>query len=74
MGAGLGWHGSRHVSARRPHVEACRERVPELDADRLGTVLSIWAHPDDETYLAGGVMASCVAAGQRVRVRVGDRR
>ncbi len=37
-----------------------------LDVDRLGTVLSVWAHPDDETYLAGGVMASCVAAGQRV--------
>ena len=37
-----------------------------LDTDRLGTVLSVWAHPDDETYLAGGVMASCAAAGQRV--------
>ncbi|MBL7498392.1 PIG-L family deacetylase [Frankia sp. CNm7] len=32
----------------------------------LGTVLTIWAHPDDETYLAGGLMAAAVAAGQRV--------
>ncbi len=32
----------------------------------LGTIISIWAHPDDETYLAGGVMAAAVAAGQRV--------
>ena len=32
----------------------------------LGTVLSIWAHPDDETYLAGATMAAAVAAGQRV--------
>jgi LmbE family N-acetylglucosaminyl deacetylase len=32
----------------------------------LGTILSIWAHPDDETYLAGGVMAAAVANGQRV--------
>ena len=40
--------------------------MARLDTDRLGTVLSVWAHPDDETYLAGGVMASCVAAGQRV--------
>lgn len=32
----------------------------------LGTVLSVWAHPDDETYLAGGVMAAAAAAGQRV--------
>jgi LmbE family N-acetylglucosaminyl deacetylase len=29
-------------------------------------MLSIWAHPDDETYLAGGVMAAAVAEGQRV--------
>ena len=23
----------------------------------LGTVLGIWAHPDDEAYLSGGLMA-----------------
>jgi len=32
----------------------------------LGRILSIWAHPDDETYLAGGVMAAAVAGGQPV--------
>lgn len=32
----------------------------------LGTIASIWAHPDDETYLAGGVMAAAVANGQQV--------
>ncbi len=32
----------------------------------LGTMLSIWAHPDDETHLAGGVMAAARDAGQRV--------
>jgi LmbE family N-acetylglucosaminyl deacetylase len=32
----------------------------------LGTILSIWAHPDDETYLAGGVMAAAADSGQRV--------
>lgn len=32
----------------------------------LGTVLSIWAHPDDETYLSGGLMAAAAANGQRV--------
>jgi LmbE family N-acetylglucosaminyl deacetylase len=32
----------------------------------LGTILSIWAHPDDETFLAGGVMAAATARGQRV--------
>jgi LmbE family N-acetylglucosaminyl deacetylase len=33
---------------------------------RLGTILSIWAHPDDETYLAAGIMAAARAGGQRV--------
>lgn len=32
----------------------------------LGTILSIWAHPDDETYLAGGIMAAARDNGQRV--------
>jgi LmbE family N-acetylglucosaminyl deacetylase len=32
----------------------------------LGTILSVWAHPDDETYLAAGVMASATDRGQRV--------
>lgn len=32
----------------------------------LGTVLGIWAHPDDEAYLSSGLMAKAVAAGSRV--------
>jgi len=36
------------------------------DVERLGSILSIWAHPDDETYLAGGVMATARDLGQRV--------
>ena len=31
----------------------------------LGTVLTIWAHPDDEAYLAGGLLAALTDAGQR---------
>jgi LmbE family N-acetylglucosaminyl deacetylase len=34
--------------------------------EELGTILSVWAHPDDETYLSGGVMAAASDAGQRV--------
>jgi LmbE family N-acetylglucosaminyl deacetylase len=34
--------------------------------DELGTVVGVWAHPDDEAYLAGGVMAMARAAGSRV--------
>ncbi len=32
----------------------------------LGTVLGIWAHPDDETYLSAGLMAQAVSDGSRV--------
>jgi LmbE family N-acetylglucosaminyl deacetylase len=39
--------------------------VPRM-ADPLGTILSVWAHPDDETYLAGGLMARAVRNGSRV--------
>jgi LmbE family N-acetylglucosaminyl deacetylase len=35
-------------------------------ADELGTILSIWAHPDDETYLCGGLMARAVRNDSRV--------
>ncbi len=42
--------------------------VDDMDTtiSNLGTILSIWAHPDDETYLAGGLMAAAVDNGQRV--------
>ncbi|WP_127542220.1 PIG-L deacetylase family protein [Actinoplanes sp. OR16] len=32
----------------------------------LGTILGIWAHPDDEAYLSGGLMALATEAGERV--------
>ena len=32
----------------------------------LGTILGVWAHPDDETYLCGGLMARAVRDGDRV--------
>ena len=32
----------------------------------LGTILGVWAHPDDEAYLSAGLMATAVAAGRRV--------
>jgi LmbE family N-acetylglucosaminyl deacetylase len=31
-----------------------------------GPMLSVWAHPDDETYLAGATMAQAVRDGRRV--------
>lgn len=32
----------------------------------LGTILGVWGHPDDETYLTAGLMATAAAAGNRV--------
>src|SRR6185369_6083877 len=40
-------------------------RLPGM-ADPLGTILSVWAHPDDETYECGGLMARAVRNGSRV--------
>ena len=36
------------------------------DVAGLGTVLGIWAHPDDEAYLSGGLMALASDLGSRV--------
>ncbi len=32
----------------------------------LGTILSVWAHPDDESYCSAGIMAAAVQNGQTV--------
>jgi LmbE family N-acetylglucosaminyl deacetylase len=32
----------------------------------LGTILGIWAHPDDEAYVSAGLMADAVRRGRRV--------
>ena len=34
--------------------------------DDLGTILGVWAHPDDEAYLSAGLMARAVRNGSRV--------
>ncbi|HLB62894.1 MAG TPA: PIG-L family deacetylase [Actinomycetota bacterium] len=34
--------------------------------EELGTILGVWAHPDDETYLSAGLMAAAARAGSRV--------
>lgn len=35
---------------------------------KLGTVLGVWAHPDDETWASAGIMMTALANGQRVAV------
>jgi len=41
------------------------KREPKREGN-LGTLLGVWAHPDDETYLMAGLMAHGVRAGARV--------
>lgn len=36
------------------------------DVAQLGTILGIWAHPDDETFCAGGLLAQAAANGQTI--------
>jgi LmbE family N-acetylglucosaminyl deacetylase len=50
------------MSSPRPPVG----HAPITDAARLGTVLGIWAHPDDEAFLSAGLMAAARDAGNRV--------
>jgi len=40
--------------------------VTDQDPAQLGTILGVWAHPDDEAYLSAGIMAAAVDAGNRV--------
>jgi LmbE family N-acetylglucosaminyl deacetylase len=47
--------------------------MTRLTTADLGTILGVWAHPDDEAYLTGGLMALAQQAGQRVVVATATR-
>ncbi len=36
------------------------------DIKKLGTILSIWAHPDDESFSCAGIMSAAISNGQKV--------
>lgn len=42
------------------------DSVADQTVRSLGTILGVWAHPDDECYLSAGLMALASAAGARV--------
>ncbi len=43
------------------------KRLTQLsDIKQLGTILGVWAHPDDESFTCGGILAAAVRNGQRV--------
>lgn len=47
--------------------------IRRADVGSLGTILGVWAHPDDEVYLSGGLMTQACANGQRVAVLTATR-
>jgi LmbE family N-acetylglucosaminyl deacetylase len=53
------------VVVRGGLVEEWRVSGP-FDVAGLGTILGVWAHPDDEAYLSGGLMAIARDNGSRV--------
>lgn len=36
------------------------------DISALGTIMGIWAHPDDETFMVGGLLSMAAVNGQKV--------
>ena len=56
----------RDSSVRPSHDDAADVTI---DVTSLGTTMMVWAHPDDETYLVGGLTAMLRDRGARV-VRV----
>jgi LmbE family N-acetylglucosaminyl deacetylase len=49
---------------RRPRADRHGPRT--YRPERLGTVLAVWAHPDDESFVAGGLLAAASDAGSRI--------
>ncbi len=43
-----------------------KAKMGGVDVAKLGTVVAVWAHPDDEAFLAAGLMALATEAGSRV--------
>lgn len=41
-------------------------RITAADLEELGTIVGIWAHPDDELFSMGGLMHAAASRGQRV--------
>lgn len=58
--------GAPTMATMHTTIRSRTSHTAPLHPHELGTILSIWAHPDDETYLAAGVMAAARDNGQRV--------
>lgn len=51
----------------KPNNNESRSVIKSIeDIKKLGTILGVWAHPDDETFSSAGIMAAANLNGQRV--------
>lgn len=54
------------AGAGRTHYNTYMATTSASDIQSLGTILFVGAHPDDETFCLGGLLATAVRNGQRV--------
>ena len=57
-----------HVGRREPILGPIRGPVRKVVLVRLSSLLAVFAHPDDESLVAGGILAQHAAAGARTAV------
>ena len=58
----------RTLVAMNLHTDQHQLAAVPGSSSPIGTLLGVWAHPDDEAYLSAGLMAVARAAGDRVVV------
>jgi LmbE family N-acetylglucosaminyl deacetylase len=56
----------RRARGHRHRVDQSSSGAQIGNRPRLGTVLAVWAHPDDESFVAGGLLAAASDAGSRI--------
>jgi LmbE family N-acetylglucosaminyl deacetylase len=56
----------RRARGRRHRVDHPGAGALIRNRPPLGTVLAVWAHPDDESFVAGGLLAAASDAGSRI--------
>src|SRR4051812_37066379 len=50
----------------RPAADPHDRHMNKLEINNIRTLLTVWAHPDDEAYLSAGLMLRVAEAGGRV--------
>jgi LmbE family N-acetylglucosaminyl deacetylase len=54
------------IEGSNPSSSANIQLMTTQDIQKLGTILGIWAHPDDETYSMAGILIAAAKNGQKI--------